>query len=310
MTYRLKNHESVSQGIKRIAKEQIDKAIRDLSVTDETSVDEAVHQARKRLKKTRAVVRLVRDRLGKKLYKQENARDRDLGRRLANLRDAKVQIKTLDNLTAHFSGVVGEEAFKDIRRELQVDYRREYQRVLDEGIIISVKNELKDAKTQINDWKIKSSDWKAVDKSLKRVYHRGYKGLDLAMSEPTAENLHDWRKRVKYLRYQLSILRPIWSEIMKEWVDRTHDLSDYLGEDHDLAVLQEFVSNQPERFDRQNTLESLNALIDRRRQQLQPQAIFIGRRIYTEKDKKFVKRLNNYWRIWQAEQIELNCGGH
>ena len=301
MAYRLKASESVFKGIKRIATEQIEKAISDLSVTDET-VDEAVHQARKRLKKTRAVVRLVRDRLEEKVYKQENARYRDIGRKLANLRDAKVQIGTLDNLTAHFGNTIDEEAFTDIRRELQVDYRREYQRVLDEGIIISVKNELKDAKTQIDNWKIKSSGWKAVDKSLKRVYKRGYKGLDLAMSKPTVENLHDWRKRVKYLRYHLSILRPIWSEIIEEWIDRTHDLSDYLGEDHDLAVLQEFVSNRPERFDRQNTLESLNALIDLRRQELQPQAIFIGRRIYTEKDKRFVKRLNNYWQIWQEEQ--------
>ena len=302
MAYRLKASESVSKGIKRIAKEQIDKAISDLSVTDEISVDRAVHQARKRLKKTRAVVRLVRDRIGKDLYKQENARYRDLGRKLANLRDAKVQIGTLDNLTARFRNAIAEDAFKDIRRELQIDYRREYQRVLDEGTIVSVKNELKDAKMQIDDWKIKSSDWKAVDKSLKRVYKRGYKGLNTAMSEPTAENLHDWRKRVKYLRYHLSILRPIWSEIIEEWVDRTHDLSDCLGEDHDLAVLQEFVSNQPERFNRQNTLKSLNALIDRRGEELQPQAIFIGRRIYTEKDKTFVKRLNNYWQIWQEEQ--------
>ena len=302
MAYRLKASESVSKGIKRIAKEQIDKAISDLSATDETSVDEAVHQARKRLKKTRAVVRLVRDRIGKDLYKQKNTRYRNIGRKLANLRDAKVQIGTLDNLTARFGDTVDTEAFTDIRQQLQIDYRREYQRVLDEGIIVSVKNELKDAKMQIDNWKIKSSGWKAIDKSLKRVYKRGYKGLDTAMSEPTAENLHDWRKRVKYLRYHLSILRPIWSEVMEEWVDRTHDLSDYLGEDHDLAVLQEFVSNQPERFDRQNTLESLNALIDLRRQELQPKAIFIGRRIYTEKDKRFVKRLNNYWKIWQKER--------
>lgn len=74
MTYRLKADESVPQGIKRIATEQIEKAISKLSATDELGVDEAVHQAGKRLKKTRAVIRLVRDRLDKDNYKQENAR--------------------------------------------------------------------------------------------------------------------------------------------------------------------------------------------------------------------------------------------
>lgn len=59
--------------------------------------------------------------------------------------------------------------------------------------------------------------------------------------------------------------------------------------------------SQPERFDRENTLETLTALIDRRREKLQSAAILLGRRIYTEKPGKFVNRLSNYWQIWQEE---------
>ena len=303
MTYRLKPDEPLPTGIKRIATEQIEKAIKELSATDELGVDEAVHQARKRLKKTRAVVRLVRDRLGSEIYKQENARFRDLARNLAKLRDANVQIETLDNLTDHFAETVAPETFTDMRRELRVDYRREYQRVINEDIITSVKNQLKDTKSNIADWEIDSDDWSAIAPSLKRVYKRGYKGLHRAISEPSTENLHDWRKRVKYLRYQLRILRPLWTEMMTEWIDRTHDLSDYLGEDHDLAVLTEFTSSQPERFEGENTLDTLIALGDRRRQELQSSAIVLGKRIYTEKPKDFVDRLGNYWQIWQSEIV-------
>jgi len=93
----------------------------------------------------------VRDRLGKKAYQQENARFRNLGRKLAYLRDTKVQIKTLDNLINQYSGTVDPETFTDLRRELRVDYRREYQRILDEGVIVSVKNKLKDTKNKIDD---------------------------------------------------------------------------------------------------------------------------------------------------------------
>jgi len=301
MTYRLKEQESIPIGIKRIATEQVAKAIDELSNTDNFGVDEAVHQARKRLKKTRAVVRLVRDRLGKKAYQQENARFRNLGRKLAYLRDAKVQIKTLDNLINQYSGTVDPETFTDLRRELRVDYCREYQRILDEGVIVSVENKLKDTKNKIDDWKIDSNGWLSLDRSLKRVYKRGYQGLHTAISEPTAENLHDWRKRIKYLRYQLCILRPVWAEMIKAWVDSTHDLSDLLGEEHDLAVLQECVWSQPERFDRDDVLETLTSLCDRRRQELQSAAILLGKRLYVEKPKHFVHRLGNYWQIWQSE---------
>ena len=300
MSYRLKAGESVPKGIKRIVNEQIEKAIDELAATDELGVDEAVHKARQRLKKIRAVVRLVRDRLGNKAYQQENARFRDLGRSLANLRDSRVRIQTLDNLSAHFADIEPD-AFIGIRHELGVDYRREYQSVLDEGMMMSLRNQLKDTKNEVNDWKIKANNWSAVDSSLKRVYQRGDRALDKVRSKPTVENFHDWRKRVKYLRYQLQILRPIWIEMTEEWIDRTHDLSDYLGEDHDLAVLKELILSQPERFDRQNTLSTLTALIDRRREELQSSAMFLGRRIYTEKPRHFVNRLGNYWQIWQSE---------
>lgn len=301
MSYRFKASESISQGIKRIAQEQVAKAITELSNPDTLGVDEAVHQARKRLKKTRAVLRLVRDRLGQ-TYKAENARFRDLGRSLAKLRDEKVLIDTLDHLTAHFAKTISSDTFTDLRRELRVDYRQEYQRVLNENTVILVKNKLKDAYQEIDDWIIDSDNWSAIDSSLKRVYKRGYQGLRRAISEPSAENFHEWRKRVKYLRYQLRIIQPIWSKILEEWIAQTHDLSDLLGDEHDLAVLQKYCLSQPKRFkDSQNTLETLTALSQQRRAELQSAAIFLGKRIYTEKPQDFVERFGNYWQIWQAE---------
>lgn len=114
MTFRLKHNESLPTSIKRIAKEQIAKAIAELANIDELGIDEAVHQARKRLKKTRAVIRLVRDRLGSETYQRENARFRDLGRNLASLRDIKVQIETLDNLTNNCANTIAPETFKKL----------------------------------------------------------------------------------------------------------------------------------------------------------------------------------------------------
>lgn len=70
----------------------------------------------------------MRDRLGESNYKQENIRFRDLARNLTYLRDSKVQIKTLDDLSAYFADLVAPEAFKNIRQDLEVDYRRETER--------------------------------------------------------------------------------------------------------------------------------------------------------------------------------------
>jgi hypothetical protein len=62
----------------------------------------AVHEARKDLKKLRAVLRLVRDDLGDAVYRSENVRFRDAGRMLSGARDAHVRVETLAALRERF----------------------------------------------------------------------------------------------------------------------------------------------------------------------------------------------------------------
>jgi hypothetical protein len=44
--------------------------------------------------------------------------------------------------------------------------------------------------------------------SLRRIYRRGRKAMQHAQADPTNENLHEWRKRVKDLWHAEQILRP------------------------------------------------------------------------------------------------------
>src|SRR6266516_4013585 len=76
--YRLKGDETIADGVRRVATAQLDDALENLR---DPSRDrgEAVHEARKDLKKVRAILRLVRDRVGDDLYKVENRRLRDAG---------------------------------------------------------------------------------------------------------------------------------------------------------------------------------------------------------------------------------------
>mgnify|MGYP006312215141 CR=1 FL=1 len=63
MSYRLETDEARPIGIKRIALEQVNQALDQL--TDMSAdQDEVVHDVRKRFKKVRAVLRLVRDDIG------------------------------------------------------------------------------------------------------------------------------------------------------------------------------------------------------------------------------------------------------
>src|ERR1700690_4419144 len=96
MSFQLKRKESVSDGIRRIVKREIGTALEQLASRGQS--DEAVHEARKCLKKVRAALRLVRDELGGPAYRRENFALRDAARPLTEVRDATMLVETLERL--------------------------------------------------------------------------------------------------------------------------------------------------------------------------------------------------------------------
>ncbi len=120
---------------------------------------------------------------------------------------------------------------------------------------------------------------------------------------PTAEALHEWRKRVKYHRHHCDLLRDLWPRPMKARIAELQRLSDILGDDHDLAMLAQGVMTiGVGGGGRGRSDAALLALIERRRAELQKTALPLGRRLFAENTGAFRKRLARYWK---ARRIEL-----
>lgn len=305
MSYRLENGESLPDGLKRIAGEQIDEAEQSLRAPQEGR-DEAVHDARKRFKKVRAVLRLVRDEIGEETYQRENVFFRDLGRQLAEVRESAVTIETLDSLIERYADQLAADAFEGMRAALVERHEAIIQRILGDGEAMeAVADKLADARSRIEALPIRKDGFSAIEDGLKRVYRRGYKGRSKAYREPEPENFHEWRKRVKYLWYHSRILRPLWSEIFAELAEQIHDLSDYLGDAHDYAEFNRLLAEQGIDLGSEREVRALAALSEARRKHLEIEASPLGARIYAEKPKRFVKRWERYWEIRrQTEDLD------
>jgi hypothetical protein len=76
---------------------------------------------------------------------------------------------------------------------------------------------------------------------------------------------------------------------MKKLSRRLHDLSDLLGDDHDLAVLRTYARSHPQCFEDQVDAAALVAVIDRRREYLQGEALKLGGSLYKESPKGFTR---------------------
>jgi CHAD domain-containing protein len=294
MAYKLRTDETVKDGVRRCAREQLDSAIEELTTGVHEDPVEAVHEARKSLKKARSLLRLSRGAFHPDERRRENAALREAGRALSSARDAEVMLDAIDDLAARFAGRVPRNTFNTIRRQLESERDPARRRLLESDLTGQVADELKAVRSRIDDWSLGHGGWDALEPGLRRSYARGRDALDLVSRRPTVENLHDWRKRGKDLWYHLRSLKTISPGIVGGAADEADRLSKLLGDDHDLAVLREALERGADGL--AVDLDPVLALIDHRRHELEAEALQVGARLYAEPPKVFVHRLHRYWK--------------
>jgi CHAD domain-containing protein len=273
--FRLKKREPLPEGIVRIAEGRLDSAIDELSGRAGHDAPEAVHEARKDIKRLRALVRLVQ------ADPSWNRRLRDTARRLAGRRDADVLLETLDALVK--DGAVSKKSVRGLRKELAAEAGRE----ADDAQIALAQAELAVARGEIDALAPKKDSFTALRPGLQQIYGDGRSAYRTARKKPTDENLHEWRKRVKDLWYSALILHSAWPAMMSELAAEAHVLSELLGEDHDLAMLTERASGKKHK--------ELRRAIAKRRRRLKKRALKLGKRLYSEKPKGFSRRIGAAW---------------
>jgi CHAD domain-containing protein len=291
--YRLKRGEPLPDGIARIARGRIDDAIDELSGQTDSSPEEAVHNARKDLKKLRALLRLARGELGTSVYRRENTCFRDAAAALSGVRDADVMLVTLDKLE------LDEPVSGPLRQALEAHRLRTGGGAREQAATEAIEM-LGEARARIVDWPLENDGFDALEPGLRRMYRRGRREFRAMHKSPTVEGLHGWRKRTKELWYDHELLRSLWKPVMKAVGDEAHALSDLLGDDHDLAVLLDWARGHAD------PAPELVEAVEERRRDLQQQAFELGARLYAERPKVFIRRLE---RLYDASREPAAVGG-
>lgn len=269
--------------------EQIEAAIDELGDPDSGAEQTNIHGARKQLKRARATLRLLRDALGDDVYRRENTSVRDAARPLSPIRDSEVLLDALDGVVKRFEGAAGNLPLDKLRSSLK-HYRAELREAsIGDSHLAQMREFLRGIERRARRWQIIEQGWPVIESGLKRTYREGRKAGAAAYVEPTADNLHEWRKQAKYLWHQLQLLERLPKLRIGELVDDTHALSDHLGDDHDLAVLRNETFQRVSGLDKSSASE-LKALIDRRRAELRARAFKLGERLYSDKPKPFARR--------------------
>jgi CHAD domain-containing protein len=299
--YRLLPREPVGAGLKRVLASQVDDAIAQLRGDAGSQPEEAIHEARKDVKKIRSALRLIREEIGDDAWRRENDHYREVARGLSGFRDAEILVEALDGLSERF-GAEAEGRFGALREQLESENRAAH----DDGSVERAMSEaaagLTEGRGRIDSLPLDGDGWKLIGPGLHRTYRRGRKRLRAVEEEASVTNLHELRKRVKDLWYQVRLIRDVDRPMLGALADHAHDLSDHLGDDHDLALLRETVQRRRAAFPEPARKRHLLEEIDQRRGELQFAAISLAERVYADKPKRFSKRLEKRWEAWRDRE--------
>jgi CHAD domain-containing protein len=307
MNYQFVIHSRISQEIIRVVSEQIAFAAECLQGMEDRH--EGIHEARKSLKKVRAVLRLSRTALTPETYVHANRTARDLGRLLSVLRDASALIEALDKLKEFHSDWMDEESFVHIRELLEMRRDKLFREMIEEAQTdVKTIESLEVFGQWVAGWRpTQRSFQKAFQPGLETIYAEGVTAFHLAFSHPSAHHFHEWRKRVKDLWYHVLLLEACWPAVMIPFGDTLHLLSDVLGDEHDLNVFHDQLTSGEIPLKSPEMTQQVLSLFDQQITALRGSAFELGQKMYSDAPFIFGNHFAHCWRDAKRKGISTEA---
>jgi CHAD domain-containing protein len=295
MTYRFKLLEPIGQGVARVGLEQVEVAEAKLASKDDISA--SIHDARRCLKRVRALLRLIEPGLSENLYRREAERLAGIGKLLAGARDLDVMRQTLSKvegrLTAMPSGA-NERLSKLVAHSHNLSRRASSEGRQQALLRLGQSKKFFIAKTTAQ------IELPHLIEGLGLTYRKARKAFRQAYREPSDETFHAWRKRVQLHWRHMALLSRGWPEALSARATEAKELSRLLGEDHDHSVLLALARERGASILEPKDLTALTELCRSCQVELRTAAKPRGERLFAEPASNLEERVALYWTSAQS----------
>ncbi|PZR00584.1 MAG: hypothetical protein DI533_08550 [Cereibacter sphaeroides] len=280
---------SLEAALRRIAGHELDAAVAQIARPGPVPAA-GIHDIRKRIKKLRGLLRLLRP--GFAEYAVENAALRDAGQHLSGQRDAEVRLATFDRL------------FPEPTPAL-LPFRHHLSALRDEahstpGGTADATGILLDLRQRATAWTLKGKDRSILQKGLSETRRRAIATLEDAQEAPEIDPMHEWRKRAKDHWYQARLLTPIWPEVMAPIANAASDLTEDLGDHHDLGVLVEHGVTVAKQVLTAAALRQLTKATTAAQRKIEARAFPLGHRIFAGDPDQMARLWVEWWHHWRG----------
>jgi hypothetical protein len=277
--------EPVDASFRAIALDQFDDALADLD-KPEGEGRSVVHEAHRRCKKLRGLLRLVRPAFPG--FATENAAIRDAAALLSHLRDAEVQRQTVADLDKWRPDQALQRIVDKLAAEPDAGDQGEQ--------LVQFRAALQAIRDRVAGWQLTRSGRDALLPGLRKTYRGARRRMASARRSGLAPHFHEWRKANKNHGFHIDLLKRSAPDVLPGELDATDRLSTLLGLHHDLTVLREALDHQPGRFGEAADLAVLAAAIEARRSEIEQQSLALGRQVNAERPRALRRRFAAYWK--------------
>lgn len=297
MPYRIRPEKPFTDEVRTVAGGQLAIAIDALEHTP-NGLHEAIHEARKKFKRVRALYRLVaRD--DKDFRDSENVRLRDTARTLSRVRDAAALIETLGFLkdrcatdeergaVDHALAILGER--RDAIAKAETDLSDKVAAAADQC------RKATEALDQLTFDDRPRKTARRLAKSWRKSLTKAQDALKSCHAGADGEVFHELRKAGQTYWMNLSLLREIWPSAMQAKRATAKTLVDLLGHEHDISVLVALIDGEAGLLGDGDQMAHLLGLIIREQQRIRLEALRLADGVFAEKPADEARIIELLW---------------
>ena len=294
MSFEIKPHCRVGSELQELARTEITQIIGAFRALHSDTLDGLTHEIRQRLKRLRAVIRLLREPLGKRRYRMEDSVIRAAGRALGPLREGQAALTTLDGLQRRFFPGKPSAALLTAREKLATQAQQCASALVGSAVLATQISALEGLSARLAEWPVEGFGWKEMRRAIECSYRCAKEHWERAHDASDADCLHCWRKRANDLWQYLRMLRRICPDLAGELAREYEVLGAFLGDYHDVVVLRAALEKQGDALLELQARVTFVKLLDLRMGELFDAAFALGERLHVHSPTAFAHELGEH----------------
>src|SRR5207249_4587278 len=141
--------------------------------------------------------------------RKDRRRLRKASRELSRLRDSAAIVETFDRVRRRYAKRLPEHTYGILRRALVEARDRRERSALRDAVLDRVRRRLDNAHADAKHWTGPTMDVSALVATVALFYRRSRRAMKRARGTGRSASLHEWRKELKTLWYQLRLVKPL-----------------------------------------------------------------------------------------------------